>query len=95
MQANFHCRFGEIDLIFQDKKTLVFVEVKCRFSSRFGKPEEAVTPTKLNSIRKTIDYFYCQNKDLPKLCRIDVVGIEMNPVNLKPTSVRHLINAAG
>ena len=25
---NYHCRFGEIDLIMQDKNTLVFIEVR-------------------------------------------------------------------
>ena len=27
---NYHCRYGEIDLIVQDAKTLVFVEVRLR-----------------------------------------------------------------
>ena len=36
VERNYHCRFGEIDLIMRDGKTLVFVEVKARSGSGFG-----------------------------------------------------------
>jgi putative endonuclease len=95
LTANFSCRWGEIDLIFQDHETIVFVEVKCRYSSRFGVPEEAVNRKKLSSLEKTIDYFYTRFPRLPHLCRIDVVGIELDPATLKPTAFRHVPNVTG
>ena len=87
---NFHCRFGEIDLIFQDKETLVFVEVKTRWSNKFGIPEEAITPRKIKSIVKTGEYFKTLHSQLSKSLRIDAVAIELTPDNFKLKSVRHI-----
>ena len=39
---NFRCLQGEIDIIAIDEKTLVFIEVKTRTSTKFGEPKEAV-----------------------------------------------------
>ncbi|MBU1850225.1 MAG: YraN family protein, partial [Nanoarchaeota archaeon] len=47
---NFKKRYGEIDIIAQSGSTLVFIEVKTRWSRKFGLPEEAVTPWKLKSV---------------------------------------------
>ena len=39
---NFRCRWGEIDLVAREGKTLAFVEVKYRTTERSGSPFEAV-----------------------------------------------------
>ncbi len=77
LTRNFKSKFGEIDVIAQDHDTLVFVEVKTRWSRKFGTPEEAVTPWKLARIKKTAEYFCLKNPGLPKKLRIDVVAIEI------------------
>lgn len=74
---NFRSKFGEIDIVALDKDTLIFVEVKTRWSKKFGSPEEAVTQKKLSKIRKAGEYFCLLNQHLPKKLRIDVVAIEM------------------
>ena len=57
--------------------TLVFVEVKTRWSKKYGKPEEAVTKKKLAKI-KIVGQQYCRTcENLPKKLRIDVVAIEV------------------
>lgn len=43
---NFRTRFGEIDLIARDGRTLVFVEVRLRRSTRFGGAVESITARK-------------------------------------------------
>jgi putative endonuclease len=43
---NHRCRGGEIDLICQDGKTLVFVEVRLRKSRVFGGAAASITPAK-------------------------------------------------
>ena len=40
LQSNYHCRFGEIDLIMLDQNVLVFVEVRLRTNRNL-----AVLPT--------------------------------------------------
>ena len=78
LQRNFRSRFGEIDIVAQDKDVLVFVEVKARWSEKFGLPEEAITPWKLRSIIKTTQYFQLLNPKLPEALRIDLVAIELS-----------------
>ena len=75
---NFRCRLGEVDLIALEGDSLVFVEVKTRWSKSFGLPEEAVTFRKLKAIAKVGEYYRIVNeeKELPESSRIDVVAIE-------------------
>ena len=46
LEANFRCRFGEIDLIARDGAYLVFIEVKYRSSLKDGDSLEAVNREK-------------------------------------------------
>jgi putative endonuclease len=84
IDRNFRCKLGEIDIIavdpsrdFEQNDTLVFVEVKTRWSKKYGKPEEAVTPKKLKKIKRVTEYFVKVKDRLPKRMRIDVVAIEV------------------
>lgn len=58
--AGYHCRFGEVDLIAQDKKYLVFVEVKLRKSADFAKAMEYVDRRKQDRIRVTASMYLSQ-----------------------------------
>lgn len=78
IDRNFHSRFGEIDIIAEDGPTLVFVEVKARWSQKYGLPEEAVTPQKLYKIKKTADYYCLINSQKERKMRIDVVALEIS-----------------
>lgn len=77
LARNFRSRFGEIDIVAQDKETLVFVEVKTRWSAKYGVPEEAVTPWKLRRIVKTGEYYKLSHPNTPDLMRVDVVAVEV------------------
>lgn len=59
--AGYHCRFGEIDLIVQDRKYLVFVEVKLRKSGSFAHALEYVDRRKQDRIRVTASMYLSQN----------------------------------
>jgi len=74
---NFRSRFGEIDIVAVQGQTLVFVEVKARWSRKFGAPEEAVTRSKLHKIQKTGEYYSLLHPGMPKKLRIDVVAVEI------------------
>ncbi len=43
---NYHCRFGELDIIGENGQYIVFVEVKTRETGGLVSPFEAVTPAK-------------------------------------------------
>jgi|SRR3989344_5665662 len=83
VEKNFRCMLGEIDIVAIDNDTLVFVEVKTRWSRKFGLPEEAVNERKLYKIRRVADFYLLQNKSALKKQRIDVVAIQIenNQVN--------------
>lgn len=86
IERNFRSKFGEIDIIAVKGDYLVFVEVKARWSLKFGKPEEAVTSSKLWKIGKTGEYYSLLHPNSPKKLRIDVVALEI--MDNKVTSAR-------
>lgn len=72
LSKNYHCRYGEIDLVMQDQKTIVFVEVRYRKSSRFGGAIESIDFNKQNRIRLTASH-YLQNNKISGNARFDAV----------------------
>lgn len=75
-KRNFHSRFGEIDLIMQDKDALVFVEVRFRDNDRFGSGAETVTRSKQVKLAKAASYFLLINPAYSQRpCRFDVISI--------------------
>lgn len=89
ISRNFKTSIGEIDIIAEDKGTLVFIEVKTRTDNSFGHPFEAVTYRKREKIKKVA---LCYLKGLKKTAaaRFDVMSIEMDgdtPV------IEHMIDA--
>lgn len=57
----YHSRFGEIDLIVQNPKFLVFVEVKLRRSACFAQAREHVDIRKQDKLRLTASIYLSQN----------------------------------
>ena len=74
LAAGYRCRFGEIDLIVQDRKYLVFVEVKLRRSARFAQAMEYVDRHKQDRIRITASMYLSQNPTALQP-RFDVIEI--------------------
>ena len=76
---NYHCRFGEIDLIMKEGKTLVFIEVKLRSNSNFGGAISSITPQKQQKLILTAQHYLQQHAETA--CRFD--AILMNKANLQ------------
>ncbi len=73
---NFLIRGGEIDIVARDKDFLVFVEVKARYSHKYGLPEESITYGKLKALQRTA-LFYIQKIGWGnKPYRFDLVTID-------------------
>jgi len=77
LERNWRFGRGEVDIIAKDGTTYVFVEVKLRRNSRFGAPEEAVTPAKLTRLSEAAMRFLEQSHVPDADWRIDVVALEM------------------
>lgn len=92
IERNFKKGYGEIDIIALEENTLVFVEVKTRWSGRFGPPEEAVTPWKLKSIIRTAKYYKMLHPELPDAMRIDVITVDFSSGKAK---IRLIKNVTG
>lgn len=77
LQRNFSSRFGEIDLIMEDEKTVVFVEVKYRADKQHGSGAEAVTFHKQERISRTAAWYLAKNpRRAEQFCRFDVISID-------------------
>jgi putative endonuclease len=76
IKQNFHSRQGEIDLIMEDKNTLVFIEVRYRQSAKFGSAEESVSYQKQQRIIHTAQVYLQQSKHYFTGYRFDVVAIQ-------------------
>lgn len=73
---NFHCRRGEIDVVMEEGKTIVFVEVRYRKHSRFGSAAESVTRAKqARLIAAALHYLQQYPKYTHRPTRFDVVSI--------------------
>ncbi|MBR1616828.1 YraN family protein [bacterium] len=79
LERNFHfSKNAEIDIIALKNKIIHFVEVKTRASDKYGRPYEAITPSKIASI-KACGMFYLKNNKIPhKKISIDAIGIMLN-----------------
>jgi putative endonuclease len=75
-ERNYRSRFGEIDLIMQDRDTLVFVEVRYRARGDFGSAAESVDARKQGRLRATAEYYLQSTpRASKKACRFDIVAI--------------------
>ncbi|NLQ16974.1 YraN family protein [Marinomonas sp. M1K-6] len=73
VERNFFCRLGEIDLIFLDKNTYVFVEVRFRASHAHGSAAESLGKSKLKKVRNSAALWLQKNNLLGCACRFDAV----------------------
>jgi len=75
LQTNYHCLRGEIDLIMQHQKFLVFVEVRYRKNNHYGSALESITPNKQRKVGLAAKHFIHKHGVDNQLCRFDVVAI--------------------
>lgn len=86
LESNYRRPTGEIDIIARQGRTLLFVEVKRRSSTRYGRPAEAVDREKQSHILRTA-LLYMQEKGMTDApARFDVIEI-------LPEGARHIKGA--
>ena len=72
--CNYRCRFGEIDLIAQNRDYIVFVEVKLRKSAGYGTAGAFVDARKQARLRTTAELWLAEHES-PLQPRFDVIEI--------------------
>ena len=76
LARNWHCAYGEIDLIVKNGGTIVFVEVKYRSSGGNGVAAAAVDIHKQKRISRAASFFLIRYGYQEPPCRFDVVAID-------------------
>lgn len=90
VETNYRCRFGEIDLVCNDRGTLVFVEVRLRGNEAFGGAAASITAGKQHKLVLTARH-YLQRLRAAPACRFDVVLLR----GLRDNDIEWIRNAFG
>ena len=93
VEHNWRMGHLEVDLIAENKKEIVFAEVKARTTTYGGKmPEEYVDEDKKRRMTAAANA-YIKYRKIEKIPRFDIIGILVNPENNEITYRNHLENA--
>lgn len=84
-------RLGEIDIIAQKKKEIVFVEVKTRYTPKQDDiaPEDSITPAKLRKLERIAKHYLREKHQESATYHFDALSIIYNRIT-QESSVRHL-----
>lgn len=93
LHRQFHSKFGELDIVAVEGRTLVFVEVKTRSSVQYGSGLEAVTPQKIGRIIKAGQYYKLLHPKTPAALRIDAIEVNFTD-DENSARVRHIRNVS-
>ncbi len=87
----FGYRLGEIDIIAEKEKTIVFVEVKTRLDRgrETPLPEQNITRDKLAKLVRIAAHYLRQEKKERQAYRFDALAILVN-IETKEAKIRHL-----
>ena len=92
LEYNYLCKFGELDIVALDeeKKELLFVEVKFRKNDDYGNPYEFVDDMKIHKLEKSIHCYLmeCERKNrsfggrrfVDMDYRLDVISVISNAI---------------
>ena len=80
LDRNWRSGHREIDIVARDGDTIVFVEVKARSNTIFGRPEDAVTRRKMHLLVLAADAYIRYNM-LDQDVRFDVITVTGNSQN--------------
>ena len=89
LKCNYKTRFSEIDIIARDKDTICFIEVKTRYSDRFGAPFESITLLKQKKIFQSALCFLKENNLFNRKARFDVVSITFRDEKAQPELIKN------
>ncbi len=72
LHSNYRCRFGEVDLVMEDRGSLVFVEVRLRTRTDFGGAAASIDARKQHKLILAAQHYLSSVSPTPP-CRFDAV----------------------
>jgi len=97
LEQNYQKPWGEIDLVVQKDKELIFIEVKTRTVqskqlSKYAYPEENVGLSKKQKLIRTAQTYLVEKNHPPETpWQIDVIALELN-VQTRKANLKHFKN---
>lgn len=76
LARNWRYRHWEVDIIASKGRFLHFIEVKTRYSLRYGRPEESITRDKMNNLKNAAEEYQYQHPEW-KYIQFDVMAITL------------------
>ncbi len=95
VERNFRTRWGELDIVAFDGRTLAFCEVKARrIGGRAGAPLEAVAAGKRAQVRKMAGRWLVERRERPyaEVLRFDAIGVSFDAAG-RLVSLEHVEGA--
>jgi putative endonuclease len=93
LSKNYHCRYGEIDIVAKKEDVLVFIEVKTRTATPFEQIKSAISRSKQYKLSLAAQAFITQYIEFEDLeMRFDIILCNHNPLT-NNYSVRHIPDA--
>lgn len=77
--ANWHCRYGEIDLIARQGATIVFVEVRTRHANLADAAFASISERKRERIIRAVHLYLAKHHLEESSWRVDVIAIAFPP----------------
>ena len=84
----------ELDIVAQERDTLVFVEVKTRSQGGMQRPFEALTAAKKNTLRRASRAWLAEHGAWGRPCRIDLVCVTAAQGTYQTELIRNVIEYA-
>ena len=81
VERNWRCRLGEIDLIAEEGRTVVFAEVRLRSLGSFGGAGESITAAKRARLLAAARLYLARRPEAP--CRFDVFLVDGVPARVQ------------
>lgn len=72
---NFHCRYGELDLVAEKDGMVCFVEVRMRSHAAWGDPAHTISFSKQRKVVKAALHYLFAHELSDRMIRFDVVTV--------------------
>lgn len=92
LAKNYQSKFGGVDIIASDGKSIIFIEVKTRRDNQSGTSLDAITKGKINNMVKSSQFYLSQRNLHGQHYRFDAVEVIIKQ-DEKPI-INHLLNIA-